>query len=90
MWQHLLLQNLLGVLDAALLGNPGFGASGADEVERDILLLDHKGFVQTRLDHLHHLGVLEVVDDVLEDVSVGDESECAEDDDDRDLLLGKG
>ena len=36
--------------------------------------------------HLHHLRVVEVVDDVLEDVAVGHEAERAEHDDDGNLL----
>ena len=39
-----------------------------DEVERHVLLLDDEGLVERRLDHLHQLGVVKVVDDVLEDV----------------------
>ena len=37
-------------------------------------------------DHLHHLGVVEVVDDVLEDVAVRHEAQRPEHDDHRDLL----
>ena len=37
--------------------------------------------------HLHHLWVVEVVDDVLEDIAVRHEAERAEHDDDGDLLL---
>ena len=47
----------------------------------------HVRSTQSRINyHFHHLGVVEVVDDVLEDVAVGDEAERAEDDDDGDLL----
>lgn len=44
--QHLLLQHLLGVLDPPLLGDARLGASGADEVERHVLLLNDEGLVQ--------------------------------------------
>ena len=37
--------------------------------------------------HLHHLRIVEVVDDVLEDVSVGHEAQRPEHDHDGDLLL---
>ena len=37
--------------------------------------------------HLHHLRVVKVIDDVLEDVSVGHEAQRPENDHDGDLLL---
>ena len=88
--QHLLLQNFLGVLDPLLLGDSGPGAPGTDEIQGDVLLLNDKGLVEGGLHHLHQLGVVEVVDDVLEDVSVGHETQRPEHDHDGNLLLDVG
>ena len=48
--QHLLLQDLVRVLDPLLLGDSGPGAAAADEVQGNVLLLDHESLVQGRLD----------------------------------------
>lgn len=40
--------------------------------------------------HLHHLWVVKVVDDVLQNVSVGHEAQRSEDDDDGDFLSDVG
>jgi hypothetical protein len=85
--QHLLLQDLARVLYTLLFGDTGSGASGADKIQSDVLLLDDESFVERRFHHLHHLGVLEVVNDVFEDVAVGDETQRSEDDHDGDFLL---
>ena len=50
--QHFLLQDLTGVLDTLVLGDARLGSASSDEVQRDVLLLDHKRLVQRRL----HLG----------------------------------
>ena len=47
--QHLLLQDLLGVLDSLLLGDAGPCATRADEVQGHVLLLNDERFVQRRL-----------------------------------------
>ena len=88
--QELLLEDFLRVFDAFFAGDAGLGAAGPDKVQRHVLLLDDKGLVQGRLDHLHHLLVLKVVDNVLENVVVAHEAQGTEDDDDGDLLLDVG
>ncbi len=90
MGQHLLLQDVLGVLDTLLLGHTGPRATCANETQRHIAVLDDEGLVQRGLDLLHHLLVLEVVDNMLEDVAVGLEAERTEHHNDRYLLLDVG
>ena len=68
MGQGLLLQDLPGVLDTLLLGHTRPGAPRPNEVEGHILLLDDESLVQGRLHHLHQLGIVKIVDDVLQDV----------------------
>ena len=48
MRQHLFLQHLFGVLDSPLLGDAWLGTTGPDEVQRHVLLLDHKRLIQGR------------------------------------------
>lgn len=47
--QHLLLQNFFGIFDSSLFRHARFGSSGADKVQRHILFLDDKSFIQRRL-----------------------------------------
>lgn len=49
MWQHLFLQNFFGIFYSSFFCHARFGSSGTDEVQRHILLLDHKRFIQRRL-----------------------------------------
>jgi hypothetical protein len=85
--QHFLLQNFLGVTDSRLFGHSRLGPAGADEVQGHMLFLDHEGLVQTWLDQLHHFLILKVVNDVLQNVTIGHKAEGPENDDDVDLLI---
>lgn len=44
----------------------------------------------TNFYHFHHFGVIKVVNDMLENISVGDEAQSSENDHDRDFLFDVG
>jgi hypothetical protein len=83
--EELLLEELARVRDALLARRADRGAALADVVERDLLALDREGLFDRGAQRLEHLRVGKVVDDVLEDVAVGDKAERAEDDQNRDV-----
>ena len=47
--KQLLLKDVLGVLDPVFPGHPGLGSPYTDEVEGNVLFLDHKRLIQRRL-----------------------------------------
>mmetsp|Transcript_7249 Transcript_7249/g.11396 ORF Transcript_7249/g.11396 Transcript_7249/m.11396 type:complete len:237 (+) Transcript_7249:2582-3292(+) len=75
--QELLLQDLLGVLDALLARHPHGTPALADVVQRDRLRLDDESLLNGRAQQLHHLVVVEVIHHMLEDVFVGHKAERA-------------
>lgn len=84
--EHFLLEDLARVLDSLLLRDARLRTTSADEAQGHLLLLDDERLVDGRLDHFDHLHVRLIVDDVLHDVQIGHESECAKHDHDGDFL----
>ena len=76
--EELLLENLLGVLDALRPGHPHRATTLADEVQRHLLRLNHLSLLDGVAEQLHHLVILEIVHEVLQDVLVRDEPERPE------------
>mmetsp|Transcript_16479 Transcript_16479/g.64296 ORF Transcript_16479/g.64296 Transcript_16479/m.64296 type:complete len:1268 (+) Transcript_16479:614-4417(+) len=89
--QHLLEQLVHGHAHTPLLRQLlSLWQTGANEVQRQLLLLDHLCLAEARPHQLHHRSVREVVHNVLEDVLVCHVVERAEDEDDRHLLADVG
>lgn len=58
-----------------------------DEIERDMLLLNHKGLFNARLEQFQHLMIVEIIANVLKNVLVWHNVQSTEDDHNRDLLF---
>mmetsp|Transcript_826 Transcript_826/g.2138 ORF Transcript_826/g.2138 Transcript_826/m.2138 type:complete len:456 (+) Transcript_826:1489-2856(+) len=85
--EHLLLQYLLGVLYALLSRHAGQSAALSNVVQRGLLALHRLCLVDGRLQRLHHLAILKVVDDVLEYLLVADKAKRTKHDHDGNVLF---
>src|ERR1700761_2857039 len=65
----------------------GYATSAGDKVTSQIGTLNRLTFLQRTHQHIHHLLVALVEDDLFQDVCVGDNVQGAEDNDKRDVLL---
>ena len=106
MRKHLLLENFLGVAQTAFPVETSRSATIPDVVEcnlhgvsagttakvalTNLAVLDDETLVDTGLQHFQHLVVLHVVTDMLENVAVRDDTQCTEDDPNRDVDLDVG
>eukprot|EP00958_Prasinococcus_capsulatus_P024156 scaffold3740_cov322-Prasinococcus_capsulatus_cf.AAC.2 len=83
--QELLGQDLASVLEALLPSHPDGRATLSDEVQGHFLALDDEGLFKRWAQEVDHLGVIEVVHNVFQDVLVGHKPERAEHHHDGDL-----
>jgi hypothetical protein len=85
-WKHLLLEYVPSVVDAGGFHYSHGPSARPYVVQSRVLVLEVKGFKEGRLEHLHHLGIAEVIDDVLENVLVGNKAQRTEHNDARNVL----
>ena len=87
MRQELLLQNLLRIPNSALAVETSRRTTVADEVQSNLALLDDKTVVDTWLEQLEHLRVGALVADVVEDVTVGNDVQGEEEEQDGNVEI---
>eukprot|EP00126_Sphaerothecum_destruens_P005881 Sdes_comp19093_c1_seq1m9747 len=86
MRKHLLLQNLTRILDAAITRHSHGGSSRPNIIQRNQLLLNHKGFLQARFQHLSHLGILKIIHNMLQNIAIRNKPQRAKYHNNRNIL----
>ena len=83
--EYLLLENTRRVPDTVFLRNVTGATTTADEIQCDILPLNNEGLLERWPEQVHHFSVGQVVNDVLNDITIRNVSQSPEDDDNRDV-----
>ena len=83
--QDFLLQNTTGISNSIVLGNISGRTTSSNKIEGHILTLNDKGFFQRRSKEIHHFSVGQIVDNVFDDIPIGNVPQSPKDNDDGNI-----